>query len=137
MQRAIRITAAAIVLSAVLSVAWFSYHHSTAQACGSYTVSGSNTHVVQFLSNHGVADIHLSLGYNSCTGDNFTQVTVANGSAGGFVSVETIRSDGANGGMLQCTGNSSSCTDSYIYSPTLKAQACFFTSGGNACTDFF
>jgi hypothetical protein len=145
MKKAIRLSIIAFLLASILAVSMYLYHPLTAKACGAYIVTGSNLNANTGF-NSGTAffmkTVHLSLGYNSCTGDNFTQVTTNTDGYSSNVAVTSIafmteRSDNTEVGFIDCGSHASSCTNAYIYSPTLKAKACVEYGGDLLCTDWF
>lgn len=138
MKRNGRITIIVLFLTAILFAGTMYFQHSTAHACGSYMINGSRT-TINYTPPGISESVVLSLWYNSCNSNNFTQAN-ATGIVDDVI-VQTRRSDGAVSSRTVCGANGT-CTSEGIYSPTLTAQACVSLvtaglTGTEVCTSFF
>jgi hypothetical protein len=135
MKRFARILAISAVLCTLLFLNFVVFKvgsSSTAHACGKYAVNYSE---VQF-SNGGNQPVggHFALWYNSCNGQNYTEVDTTSSSRDTNMSVEVCRNSGPDGGAL-CSGSTyclnhepGICDSAGVYSPHNTAYAILYTS---------
>jgi hypothetical protein len=139
MKSIFRVYLAAIVLSSVLIVGGLVVHHSTAKACGSYMVAGSEVDTYLLTS-----DINTSfsvwLMYNSCNGTNWGHLSIQ-GYLNYSLTVYVERASGSDGGdqvehsAADC-GQMATCDSPTVYSPHNKARA-YFILTSNADVQYF
>jgi hypothetical protein len=135
MKSILRVYLTAIVLSSALIIGGLVVHHSTAKACGTYTVAGSQVNVPILLTSRINVSFALSLKYNSCNGTNWGELVLPGGylSSDYSLTVYVERASGPDGGdqvqhSAPTCGQVYQCDSPTVYSPDNKARAYFILS---------